>query len=180
MRFLFNRRRKFASGRRRLRFESLERRNLLAQFIVTTSVDENDANPVQGPGLSLREAIGLANTSSGADTITFDASLFTGGDLTLTLTQFDTGLDTDEAGPTAFKITSEITIDGPSGNSGLTIARDTGNVDLFRLFHVTAAGNLTLDQVTRALGPRAGRLGELWDVWGLVRPLLATGLPTPA
>ena len=69
MRFLFNRRRKPASGRRRLRFESLERRNLLAQFIVTTAVDENDANPVQGLGLPLREAIGLANTSAVADQI---------------------------------------------------------------------------------------------------------------
>jgi hypothetical protein len=42
------------------------------------------------------------------------------------------------------------------------------------------APDLTLDQMTRALGPRAGRLGDLWDEWGRVRPLLASGLPTPA
>ena len=40
------------------------------------------------------------------------------------------------------------------------------------------APDLTLDQMSRALGPRATRLGELWDEWGRVRPLLAGGLPT--
>lgn len=42
------------------------------------------------------------------------------------------------------------------------------------------APDLTLDQMARALGPRASRLGELWDEWGRVRPLLAGGLPAPA
>jgi|GEM_PF-857396 len=55
-------------------------------FIVTTTADEFDAadisfatfdsgNP-QGSGLSLREAISLANVRSGFDTITFDPSVF--------------------------------------------------------------------------------------------------------
>jgi len=42
------------------------------------------------------------------------------------------------------------------------------------------APDLTLDQMARALGPRAARLGDLWDEWGRVRPLLASGLRTPA
>ena len=47
----------------------------MAQFIVTTDIDENDggatvANP-GGQGLSLREAIALANAAPGADEIVF-------------------------------------------------------------------------------------------------------------
>jgi len=42
------------------------------------------------------------------------------------------------------------------------------------------APDLTLDQMTRALALRATGLGELWDEWGRVRPLLADGLPAPA
>ena len=34
------------------------------------------------------------------------------------------------------------------------------------------APDLTVDQVNRCLGPRATRLGELWDSWGRIRPLL--------
>lgn len=41
------------------------------------------------------------------------------------------------------------------------------------------APDLTLDQMARALGPRFARLGELWDEWGRLRPLLTGGLPTP-
>jgi hypothetical protein len=32
---------------------------------------------------------------------------------------------------------------------------------------------LELQAVIACLGPRAARLGELWDVWGRLRPLLA-------
>jgi len=77
--FIF-RRTKFARQRKRaltlrcLRLESLERRNLLASFLVTTTVDENDTAPVVGTGLSLREAINSANASAGVDTITFATS----------------------------------------------------------------------------------------------------------
>ena len=77
MRFLLNpnRRRKPASSRR-LRYESLERRNLLVTFTVSTAVDEIDVASVVGTGLSLREAIGSANTNADADTITFDPVAF--------------------------------------------------------------------------------------------------------
>src|SRR3954467_3181560 len=52
---------------RRLSFEALEDRRLLANIPVTTNVDENN-----GTGLvSLREAVGMANTG---DTITFSVN----------------------------------------------------------------------------------------------------------
>src|SRR4051812_43467298 len=56
-----------STHRRRLRFEPLEDRRLLATIPVTTMTDENN-----GTGLvSLREAVGLANTG---DTITFSVN----------------------------------------------------------------------------------------------------------
>jgi hypothetical protein len=42
------------------------------------------------------------------------------------------------------------------------------------------APDLTLDQMALALGPRGNRLGDLWDEWGRVRPLLSGALPAPA
>ena len=51
-------------------------------FVVDTTVDENDGDFSVGD-LSLREAIGLANANLGADTISFDASVFTGGTASL-------------------------------------------------------------------------------------------------
>ncbi len=38
---------------------------------------------------------------------------------------------------------------------------------------LACAPDLELAQMTAALGPRASRLGELWDFWGRLRPLLA-------
>jgi hypothetical protein len=40
-------------------------------------------------------------------------------------------------------------------------------------FLLASAPDLDLGQVTAALGPPASRLGELWDFWGRLRPLLA-------
>ena len=36
----------------------------------------------------------------------------------------------------------------------------------------SCAPNLTVEQVNNCLGPRAARLGELWDNWGRIRPVL--------
>ncbi|MBV6633327.1 MAG: hypothetical protein KI792_09910 [Alphaproteobacteria bacterium] len=51
----------------------------MATFVVTTLADENDTevagSPFNGAGLSLREAIALANANPDADTIEFDSSL---------------------------------------------------------------------------------------------------------
>ena len=113
----------------------------LANFVVGTLDDEDDGQTTQDADLSLREAIRLADADVNASVFTFAAGLFSGGDQTTTLTQFDTGLESGEVGATAFKITTNLTIDGPTGNDGLTIAR---SADKFRLFHVTTAGSLTL------------------------------------
>jgi CSLREA domain-containing protein len=54
-------------------------------IIVDTLADENDGNSSTGD-LSLREAISVANNSVGLDTITFAASLTSGGPATILLT----------------------------------------------------------------------------------------------
>ncbi|HEY8135926.1 MAG TPA: hypothetical protein VIF08_07775 [Candidatus Limnocylindrales bacterium] len=38
--------------------------------------------------------------------------------------------------------------------------------------------DLALGRLIDVLGPRAARLGELWDMWGRLRPLLVAGVPT--
>ena len=74
-------------------------------FHVNTLVDEDDgtSDPGIGTGTSLREAVDQANRTTGADTITFDAAVFTTGSrILLTLGQMDiiesltiTGLGSD-------------------------------------------------------------------------------------
>src|SRR5262245_19845264 len=105
--------------RRSLLLEALEDRTTPAVLIVNSLLD----NAIAGDGLvTLREAITAANTDgatdgggtgSGADTITFAPGLFAGGDATITLDLFDSGLDTDEFGPSGLLISSDITIRGP-------------------------------------------------------------------
>src|SRR4051794_29851709 len=95
--------------------DCLEARRLLATFLVT---NENDV----GAG-SLRAAVALANTTTGADTISFQANVrvvvLTSGQLTLT----------DTTGPT--------TITG--GTAGVTIGRNTGlGATSFRIFEVSS------------------------------------------
>jgi hypothetical protein len=41
-----------------------------------------------------------------------------------------------------------------------------------RAFLAARAPDLAMDQLAGLLGPRAARLGPLWDVWGLARPVL--------
>lgn len=58
--------------------EWLEDRALLATFVVDSIIDESDGNLAVGD-LSLREAIETTNAQAGADTITFDPSVFVTG-----------------------------------------------------------------------------------------------------
>ncbi|MFM9960722.1 MAG: beta strand repeat-containing protein, partial [Planctomycetaceae bacterium] len=129
-----------------------------AGFEVGTLADEDDGQTTQDADLSLREAIRLANANADASVITFAPGLFTGGDQSISLSLFDTGLDSTEAGATAFIVSTPITINGPTGDNGLTIARDSGAAN-FRLFHVQAAGNLTLDSLTLMGGNAQGNSG---------------------
>ncbi len=145
------------------RAEQLEDRSLLSSITVTSLADNMDVDGV----VTLREAIQAAETDmsvdgstagSGADTITFAPSLFTGGDQTISLSLFDTGLDATEFGATAFIISTDITIEGPTGDNGLTIERNSGAAN-FRLFHVQASGDLTLDSLTLSGGVAQGGNG---------------------
>lgn len=140
--------------------EKLEARQLLSAILVN-SLDDNTTS---GDGkVTLREAIAAANsdsttdlgdTGSGADTISFDSSLFNGGPATINLSIVG---DTT-VGPSGLAITSEITIIGPSGANGLSIARDS-SVSNLRLFYVGSTGNLTLQDLTLSGGRAQGNNG---------------------
>jgi len=118
-----------------LRLESLERRNLLASFLVTTTVDENDTAPVVGTGLSLREAINSANAIAGVDSITFATS--TNG------TEFDLSLG-------ELMITGSLIITGNGAASTIMDAQQTP-----RFFDITA-GDVTLERLTLKNGRTTG------------------------
>ena len=90
------------------------------------------------PTLSATQLALVSDTGNAPNTITFDSSL-DGQTLNLS-TVGDTSV-----GQSAFLIDSQITIDGPSGNSGITLA-DSGA--FMRGFNVTNAGNLTLQNLT--------------------------------
>src|SRR5262245_2878861 len=105
----------------------------MAVFVVTTSVDENNAGATVGSpggtGLSLREALALAGSAAGPDTIKFNSSL---SNLTLSLGQL--------------RVESDVTIDGDTNGDGsgdVTIdARGSSRVFLF------ASGTSTLSNLT--------------------------------
>ncbi|MGL5941204.1 MAG: DUF4347 domain-containing protein [Waterburya sp.] len=109
---------------------------VLADFTVTTTNDENDGSDA-GTGLSLREAIALANESEGEDTITFDSSL-SGGTIALTETElngrgFPTNADlevTDSVNIIGLGA-KNLTIDGLNGGNGIfKITGENTNVNL--------------------------------------------------
>ena len=75
---------------------------LPSPLVVTTLDDESDVNPLGDLGdVSLREALGLANGSVGADTITFATSLTEGGPASIRLTLGE------------FLVSDAVTISGP-------------------------------------------------------------------
>ncbi|MDB5301853.1 MAG: hypothetical protein JWO87_3516 [Phycisphaerales bacterium] len=162
-----------ASGRRRSGWhalraavcvEPLERRRLMAQIVVNELGD--DLTP--DGKVNLREAIMAAETDtsvdgsvsgSSDDTITFDPSLTAAGDAAITLSSFYPGLGATEFGPSAFILSTNITIIGPSGNNGITIQRDPAATSAFRLFHVKTGASLTLDNLTLSNGLAQGGNG---------------------
>lgn len=150
--------------------EVLEARIAPATIIVT---DLGDNFTVDGK-ITLAEAIKAANTDtsidgsvagSGADIITFAPALTAGGPAAIHLTSLfaaspddRSGLGAKDLGPTAFKITSSITIQGPTGDNGITIQRDAGAAE-FRLFHVAPGSSLTVSDLTLAGGLAHGFKG---------------------
>lgn len=116
-------------------------------FVVTTAADENDAGATVavpgGTGLSLREAITLANANPGPSTITFASPLFDAAQkITLTLGQL--------------ALTTDITINGP-GADKLTVSGN--NQD--RIFSIAAgAAQVSISGMTIRDGkPTGGALG---------------------
>lgn len=117
-------------GLRRLGFESLEARQMLAVLTVDSYLDVTDA----GDGVTtLREAIATANATPGADEIEFSAAL-PSGDIVLQQGEF--------------QITETLTIRGPGS---LMMSIDAHSAS--RIFHFTStAGNLTVSGMTLSRG----------------------------
>ncbi|MCC9656619.1 cadherin domain-containing protein [Rhodopirellula halodulae] len=116
----------------------------LATITVTTTADENDGDTTDitslestngGTGISLREAIIAANNTAGADTIVLGAGTYI-LDITGDAEQFAATGDLD--------ILSDITITGTG--EGDTIIDASAMLD--RVFHIDAAGALTLSDLT--------------------------------
>ncbi|MEM8494509.1 MAG: choice-of-anchor Q domain-containing protein, partial [Planctomycetota bacterium] len=123
----------------------MEPRHLLTTFVVDSLEDNTNADGM----VTLREAIqaaemdlavGDAVAGSGADTITFAPGLQ--GTINLST------VGDSSSGDSAFSISTQITIDGSNGGTGITL--DAGGNK--RHFLVTGAGNLTLDTLTLERG----------------------------
>jgi hypothetical protein len=97
---------------------------------------------------SLRAAIQAATSDGGADTIQFAPSL-----AGQTIALFTVG--DNSFGPSAFRISTSITIDG--GTGGITVMRDPA-APFFRIFDV-AFSNLTLKNFTLEFGEAVGGNG---------------------
>ncbi|MEM9659309.1 MAG: choice-of-anchor Q domain-containing protein, partial [Planctomycetota bacterium] len=123
-------------------------------LVVDTLIDENDGDYTAGD-LSLREAIVLAEARPGADVITFAPALTAVGDATLELTTSTANL----LERSALTINSAITIEGPTGENGLTIHRPNSAAS-FRLFHVADTGDLTVRNLTLSGGLAQGGAGQ--------------------
>ena len=119
----------------------LESRIVPANFQVTSLADT-------ATGGTLREAIDLANTTAGNDTIDFASSLFSGGAGTITLltAQLPTILSATQLISGVARGT--LTITGP-GASTLTISGNNGvSTRDFRIFEIVSGGNLSISDVT--------------------------------
>ena len=133
-------------------FEALEDRRLLATLTDNSSLDLVDGdtssvaaliNSPGADGISLREAIVASNNTDGADTVTFDSNVFTGGaDSLIRLTNGE------------LEITDSLTIDA-SNAVDVTITGDANGDD------VTDASFIT--DVGASFGGIAGAADDLLD-----------------
>jgi predicted outer membrane repeat protein len=146
-------------SRRRLRFEPLETRELLAVVTVTTVADTVDFND----GVtSLREAIFATNLVEGADEIRFAPSLTAGGAAAILLTQGE------------LTITDDLTITGPGAElltidaSGNDPTPREKNGDGTRVFNVDdgilgSIQNVSLSRLTLTGGDVLGSGGAIYS-----------------
>ncbi len=147
-------------------FEPLEDRRVLATIMVTSLTDGTLANLAGDGQISLREAIEAANTDTqvdgstmgdGADTIIFDPALIAAS--------AEIGLSVvgdRSVGPSGLLISSELSIVG----DGITIKLDPSASEEMRLFNITAAGDLTIQQATISGGIAHGGDGGDGDQGG--------------
>ncbi len=144
------RRRATQPHRRRLRFEPLEDRRLLAVVTINTLDDTVDFNDVV---TSLREALFATNLVGGADTIEFATSLTSGGPATLTLTQGE--LKISDAlvinGPGANLLTIDASGNDPTPDSTLDDDDFSDDFDGSRVFNIDD-GNFTADKSVSIFG----------------------------
>jgi CSLREA domain-containing protein len=108
---------------------------------VTTADDHNDGSCTIGD-CSLREAINLANALAGANTISFDPSLTSGGAAIINLASVLPDL------------ASDITISGPGANL-LSVKRDSAAATRFRIFTVTSGVTVNISGLTITGGSTA-------------------------
>jgi hypothetical protein len=118
----------------------------MASYAVTTLSDENDGG-VGGSGLSLREALALANAdTTTADTITFDASLAGGAtpadNGVVVLTQGELVVSSDVAidGDVDGDDRADITIDGNDSSRVLSLLGGTSTFDALTVTNGLANG----------------------------------------
>ncbi len=137
----------------------------------TLTVNTKDDNASDTSVLTLREAVTLVNNGGNSnslgqssmpagwasqitgafganDMIEFASSL--GGD-TITLSQ----VGDNTAGPSALAVTTKMSIDGLTGNSGVTLGGGGG----MRLFFISSSGSLTLQDLTLKNGVAKGGNG---------------------
>jgi hypothetical protein len=142
----------------------------VATMTVNTAADNITADNF----LSLREALALANGTLdfGAlsaqeqvkvsqvggliSTINFDSTV-NGSTLTLST------VGDNRVGPSAFLVPGQVIINGPSGNSGITLSAAGTTM---RLFDVTLSGKLTLQNLTLSGGNAQGFAGGNASVGG--------------
>jgi len=132
-------------------------------FAVNSSADTDDGicGILPDNNCTLREAINAANAISGADTITFDASL-NGTPITLVDSQLPV-------------VTSEITITGNGAANTIiqasacnpTAVPSLGCTHDYSVFEVTSAGNLTIDSLTVRHGNSPEYGGGIYNSGGL-------------
>ncbi len=117
----------------------------MTTYIVTTADDEafdNDGNDAtDGNGLSLREALGLANADSAEDTITFDLDQGTAG---------AQGGTIDLTGGAGLTISQNITIDGDVDGDDVADVTIDGDGFADRLIHINNGAAVTLNSLTLA------------------------------
>ncbi len=128
--------------------------DLVDSFVVTTVIDEDNgtSDATFGTGTSLREAIALANSMPGANTITFAPEL---AGQTVTLSHGWTG----SGDTSSLVIADDLSIEGLATGDGVVLAIDS--LIEKRHFDVSSSASLTLNDLTLTGGNVSGGGGAI-------------------